>query len=120
MAQIGAFFYIGWGLLHFNAAYLVYKLGSRQPAGMVQGRIYQNAWNLALFAAFTIVVAIVFNWVNSPLGFWLNLLSTSVIDLGFILFILIPKQLPLKAGLPGPVLWIAAIIFSTLAQVFVH
>jgi hypothetical protein len=120
MAQIGAFFYVVWGLLHIFAASQVYKLGTRQTPGMVQGRIYQSAWNLAFAAVFTIGIAVVYNWVNAPLGFWLNLLLTSVTDLGFIAFILLPKQLPLKAALPGPTLWIIAVIFSTLGQVLVH
>lgn len=120
MAQIGAILYIAWGLLHFFAAFQVYKLGTRQPAGMVQGRIYQGAWNLAFFAAFSIVIALLYNWSNSPLGYWLNLIATSVTDLGFILFILIHKHMPFRAGLPGPVLWIAALIFSTLALVLTH
>jgi len=120
MAQIGAIFYGFWGVLHIFAAFQVYKLGARQTAGMVQGRIYQSAWNLAFFAVFTLVVAVVYNWSNSLLGYWLNLLMTSVTDLGFIIFVLRPGYLPLKAGLLGPVLWIVALTFSTLGQMLVH
>jgi hypothetical protein len=43
MAQVGALLYIAWGLLHLSAASKVYKLGTRQAAGMVQGGIYQGA-----------------------------------------------------------------------------
>ena len=116
MQQIGALFYVAWGLLHLNAAYLVYKLGARQPAGMLRGRIIQSAWNLAFFALAAIVVAVAFNWFNSPLGFWLNLILTSVTDVGFILFIILPRYLPLWPGLLGPGLWVLAVIFSSLAQ----
>ena len=73
MAQIGAFLYICWGLLHLSAASKVYKLGARQAAGMVQARLYQAAWNLAFFAVAVAVVAVVYNWNNSPAGYWLNL-----------------------------------------------
>jgi len=117
MQQIGALFYVAWGVLHLYAAYQVYsKLGVRQPAGMLQGRIYQSAWNLACFALAAIGVALVSNWFNSPLGFWLNLALTSVTDIGFLLFIIWPKYLPLWPGLLGPALWVLALLFSTLGQ----
>ncbi len=51
------------------AAFLVYKLGKRQTAGMVRGRIYQSVWNLAAFAVAAIAVAVVYNWFNNPMGF---------------------------------------------------
>ena len=99
MPQIGAIFYIAWGLLHLYAAFQVSKLGKRQKAGMVQGRIYQSVWNLAALAVAVIAVAAVYNWFNNPAGYWLNLALTSVTDVGFILFVLVPGYLPLW---PGP------------------
>jgi hypothetical protein len=113
MARIGALFYVAWGLLHLYAALQVYKLGSRQAAGMVGGRIYQSAWNLAFFAVAVAVVAVVYNWFNGPLGFWLNLMLTSVTDIGFLLFVIAPGYLPLWPGLLGPALWVAGVLFST-------
>jgi len=114
MTQIGALFYVAWALLHLNAAYKVYQLGSRQAAGMVGGRIYQSAWNLAFFAIAVAVVAVAYNWFNNPMGFWLNLILTSVTDIGFILFVVAPGYLPLWPGLLGPALWAAALLFSTV------
>ena len=116
MYQIGAVFYVLWGLLHLFAALQVYKLGMKLEPGMVRGRIYQSAWNLAYFAVFVTVVAVVYNWKNDPLGYWLNLVTTSVTDIGFIYFILVPGYLPLRPGILGPVLWVLAIIFSTSAE----
>jgi hypothetical protein len=81
---------------------------------MVRGRLLQSAWNLAYFALFVAVVAVVFNWRNSPLGYWLNLAAAGATDLGFILFILVPGYLPLRRGILGPVLWLLATVFSTL------
>ena len=114
MPQIGAVLYVLWGLLHLFAASQVFKLGSSLQLGMVQGRIYQNAWNLGYFAIFVVVIAVAYNWQNSPLGYWLNLITASVADIGFILFILVPGYLPLRPGILGPALWILAVIFSTL------
>ncbi len=87
MSQIGAIFYIAWGLLHLYAAFQVYKLGKRQLAGIVQGRIYQSVWNLAAVAVAVIAVAVVYNWFHHPVGYSLNLALTSVTDMGFILFV---------------------------------
>lgn len=49
-ARIGAIFYVVWGIVHINAAYGLLKLGQSVRAGMVQARIYQDAWNI-LFGA---------------------------------------------------------------------
>src|SRR5258708_36821012 len=105
MAQIGALFYVAWALLHLYAAFQVYKLGSRQLAGMVGGRIYQAAWNLAFFAVSVAVVAVLYKWFKNPLGFWLQLIITSIKDFGFILFLFPPGYLPLVPRLFGRGLW---------------
>ncbi len=47
------------------------------------------------------------------MGFWLNLILSSVTDIGFILFVVAPGYLPLWPGLLGPALWVAAVISST-------
>ena len=114
MHQIGALLYLAWGLLHLQAAHRVYRLGGSQPPGMVRGRLLQNAWNLAYFAVFVVVVAVALNWQNSLLGYWLNLITASVTDFGFIIFILAPRYLPPWPGWLGPILWILAALFSTL------
>jgi len=113
-ARLGAVTYVLWGLLHIQAARLVYILGQTVEPGMVQGRIFQNAWNLLFFALFGIIVAIFLNWKNSRLGYWLNLIVVSAADIGFIVAVLIPGYVPLVPGALGPALWILAVLFSTL------
>jgi hypothetical protein len=113
-AKLGAVTYVLWGLLHIQAARLVYMLGQSLEPGMVQGRIYQGAWNLLFFALFGIVVAILLNWKNSRLGYWLNLVVISAADIGFIVTILMPGYVPLFPGVIGPLLWALALVFSTL------
>jgi hypothetical protein len=113
-AKLGAVTYVLWGLLHIQAARLVYMLGASLEPGMVQGRIYQDAWNLLFFALFGIVVAVWLNWNNSRLGYWLNLIVVTAADLGFIFYVLVPGYAPLVPAGLGPLLWILAIIFSTL------
>ena len=120
MGQISAVFYILWGLLHLVAAYQVFRLGLGQTSGMVQGRLYQNAWNLACIAIVVIVIAVVYNWNNSLFGYWLNLVTTGITDIGFILFIIVPRYLPLRLSIPGPALWILAAIASTVGTFSYH
>lgn len=113
-ARAGAIAYIIWGLLHVEAARSVYTLGASLEAGMVQGRIYQDAWNLLCFAVLAVVVAVVFNWRNSRMGYWLNLLVVSATDIGFIVFILLPGYLPLIPGVLGPVFWLLGGVLTTI------
>jgi len=113
-AKLGAVTYVLWGLLHLQAARLVYMLGDSLTPGMVQGRIYQDAFNLLFFALFGIAVAVALNWKNSRLGYWLNLVVVSAADLGFIVYVLVPGYVPVVPAALGPLLWVLAVIFSTL------
>ena len=115
LARVGAILYILWGILHIVAAFKVYSLGQSLEPGTVQGRIFQDAWNLLFFALFGTAVAIKYNWRNSKLGYWLNFVVVSVGDIGFIIFLLIPSYLPLVPGALGPLLWLLALAFSTAA-----
>jgi len=113
-ARMGSIAYVLWGLLHLQAARLVYMLGDSLEPGMVQGRIYQDAFNLLFFALFGIAVAVMLNWKNSRSGYWLNLIVISAADIGFIVYVLLPGYVPLVPGGLGPLLWILAVVFSTL------
>lgn len=113
-AKLGAVTYVLWGLLHIQAARFVYALGQSLEPGIIQGRIFQDAWNLLFFALFGIVVAVTLNWKNSRLGYWLNLVVVSAADIGFIITIMVPGYIPLVPGGLGPLLWVVALAFSTL------
>lgn len=116
-AKLGSVTYILWGILHIEAARKVYLLGQTLDPGMLQGRIFQDAWNLLFFAIFAIVVAIFFNWKNSRLGYWMNLTVVSAGDIGYIVFVLIPGYVPFMPGALGPILWVLAVLFSTVGIV---
>ena len=115
LARIGAILYVLWGILHIVAAFKVYTLGQSLEAGVVQARIFQDAWNLLFFALFGATVAIKYNWHNNKLGYWLNFVVVSAGDIGFIIFVLIPGYLPIVPGAFGPLLWLLALAFSTAA-----
>ncbi len=112
--RLGAVFYVIWGLLHLNAARGLYQLGTTVDAGIVQARIFQGAWHMLFFAIAAIAVGVIYNWKNSSLGYWLNLVVVSVVDVGFIWFVLVPYLGIVSPASLGPLFWILALIFSTL------
>ncbi len=114
-AKVGAALYLIWGVAHLEAARRVYELGQTFELGIAQGRMFQSAWSLLFFAVVAIGVAVFLNWRNSRTGYWINLVTVSFADIGFIIFILIPGYVPVSLGLVGPVIWILAAIFTTLA-----
>ena len=114
-AKLGSITYVLWGILHIEAARRVYVLGQTLDAGMVQGRIFQDAWSLLFLVLFGIVVGVFLNWKNSRLGYWLNLIVVSAGDIGYIVFVLIPGYVPFMPGALGPILWVLAVLFSTVA-----
>lgn len=113
-AKLGAVAYVLWGLLHLNAARLVWQAGQGLETGFIQGRVLQLSWDLLFFATFSIVVALAMNWKNSRCGYWLNLVVVSAADIGFILFVLLPGHVPMNPAALGPIIWILAVVFSTL------
>ena len=115
-AKIGAVCYIFWGLVHFNAASGIYELAQNTPASMTQGRLMQIAFYVLVFATAAIVFAVTLNWRNDRLGFWANGTMVAIADIPFILFILVPGYAPWWPGGLGPILWIAASVFTALAQ----
>lgn len=107
--------YVIWGLLHLKAAQMTWMLGSSLEAGLVQARVHQSSFNLLFFAVAAIVMAVLLNWKNDKVGYWGNLVMVSVVDVGFIWLVLAPGWIPLFPGVLGPVFWVLAAIFSTIA-----
>jgi hypothetical protein len=107
--------YVIWGILHLKAAQLTWQLGSTLEAGLVQGRVYQDAFNLLCFAVAAIVIALLYNWKNDSAGYWANLVMVSLVDIGFIWLVLAPGYIPFFPGVLGPVFWVLAVVFSTIA-----
>ena len=114
-SKLGSITYVLWGILHIVVASKVYALGQTLDADIVQARVFQDAWSLLFFAIFAILIGVFFNSKNDRFGYWLNLVVVSVADIGYLLFILIPGYVPIIPGIFGPVLWILAVVFSTIA-----
>jgi hypothetical protein len=114
-ARIGAAFYVLWGIFHLVAANSVFVL-AEQSTGMVQGRLRQDAFYLVFFAISGILVAVILNWRNDKQGYWMNGSLLAVADVPFILFVLVPGLIPWWPGLAGPLLWLAALLFTSVGH----
>jgi hypothetical protein len=111
--RIGAIFYGIWGLLHIPIGYAVFTGGLNLEPGIIQGRIFQVGFFLGIAGIAALTIAR-WNWSNHPAAYWSNLWLTTIVDIGFLLFIQFPGYVPLTRGLPGPITWIIALIFSTI------
>jgi hypothetical protein len=114
-AKIGAVFYVIWGILHVPAAASVYRL-SESATGMVHGRLLQDAFYLLFFAVAGIAIALTLNWRNDRRGYWINGILIAAADIPFVLFVLLPGLMPWWPGLAGPLLWAAALVFTSLGR----
>ena len=81
---------------------------------MLQGRGFQAAWNLLFFSIIAIFVAATLNW-SSVWDNWINFATVGIADTGFIFFVLVPGYMPVWANILGPIFWVLATIFSTIA-----
>lgn len=131
----GAIFYILWGIMHVMFAAQIFLLNTgdstftvvqgvysdsgpaRTPevlGSVIEALMNQHAWNLFWFGAFAAVVGVLFNWRNNVCGYWVNLVVVSMADIGFIGAILVLGYVDVMVGIWGPVLWVLAVIFSTV------
>ncbi|MEM9265425.1 MAG: hypothetical protein AAGA46_07870 [Cyanobacteria bacterium P01_F01_bin.13] len=104
------------GFLHFRVVTLMFEFATNQmDQGVLQARIYQGAFHILWFAVGAVAIAILFNWCNSRIGYWFNLFMIGWTEVGLFLFFILPGYFPwLPTGFVGPLLWISAVIFSTL------
>jgi hypothetical protein len=116
-AILGAVSYFAWGALHLLAAANSFRFADGVEEGLVQGRLFQGAFYVAVFAAVAVIVALAFNWRNSRAGYWVNLVTVSAADIPFVLFIVLPGHMTGLEAVLGPSLWLAGAATSTLARV---
>lgn len=86
--KVGAVFYGLWGFWHFQVVAGMFEFASTQmKPDILQARIYQGAFHILWFAVGAIAIAILFNWRNSRLGYWANLLMIGWTEVGLLLFL---------------------------------
>lgn len=134
MYQWGSVSYVAWGVMHamIGAQILIINLSKSthdvvaslyqeglaatplQLGSVVDAIVNQHAWNLLWFGLFAVVVGIKGNWHNDRASYWANLTVVSLADIGFIVAILLPGYISVAVGIWGPLLWLLALVFSTL------
>jgi hypothetical protein len=115
-ARVGAVVYVLWGVVHVAFAIFSYKAALAMPFSDVQGRLLQNAWNIFFLGIAVIGVAMVFNWRNNSWGYWIHLATTSLGDIGFVIFLIVPGHVPLFPPVLILALWIIAASLTTAAH----
>ena len=114
-ARTSAALYALWSVLHLGAAASVWRLAAAGPSGLVQGRLQQNAWHLAMIALIALWIAWTRNRVNDRGGFRLNAALVGLTDVGFVALLLVPGHVPLVPGIVGPLVWLGALGSGALA-----
>ena len=113
--KIGAVAYVLWALAHLIGAWHIYTLAGPLEAGELKGRVLQDAISMGLSALVALFVAVRLNWRNDEVGYWLNLVLVSIVDLSFLLGLIVPGYFPWMAAIGGPSLWIIGMVTTTLA-----
>jgi hypothetical protein len=139
--KIAAVVYVLWGLIHIagGAAMLnacsqgadafVQMLSGNSSATLGAGALQASpglkattevfafhSFNIICLGILSIFAAIFLNWKNSRAGYWLNLAIVGFADLGLILFMVAPGVMQISDAWIGPVLFVFALVFSTLGR----
>ncbi len=105
-----------WGVLHLNAANMLQQMSASLDPGVLEARVVQAAYHLAFFGIIAVAIGIRWNWRNSAMGYWINIVMLAVVDLGFVFIVFLP-HLPFWPAVLGPLFWVLAAIFSTVGYI---
>lgn len=113
--RLGALCYFAWGLFHLRVAWDIYRLGTT-VSGIAQGRIFQLAAYMLTIALFVIVVALLRNWKNDKLGYWLNLCVAGWADLIWVAVVVAPGYVGAARGLAPPAIFVLGAALTTVGR----
>ncbi|HEY2399962.1 MAG TPA: hypothetical protein VGI23_06375 [Steroidobacteraceae bacterium] len=114
-SRIGAILYLVWGAFHVKVAHDIYLLGLTQQ-GIAQGRTYQLAAYLLTLSLFVIAIAVILNWRNSNIGFWLNLCVAGWADLIWTVVVVLPGYVSSARGFIPPAIFVCAAVATWLGR----
>ena len=133
--RIGAIAFALWGLVHvLGGASMLMTLSSDGGSAalamladqavsadlpnpthpVVDGLYAFHSWNLLWIGALVLVIAIRKNWHNDMQGYWINLIVVAAADAGLIFTLIVPGYMSWAAGSPGIVLFVLALVFSSM------
>lgn len=129
-AKLGAACFGLWGLLHMagggyilatvlrsgaGAGYAIYGHDGTALPGATGGVLAYFAWFLVLSGVAALAIAVRMNRSNSHLGLALNTVLLAAVELGLVLFLIVPGYLSFTDALPGFVLFALAALFGGIA-----
>lgn len=114
-ARVGALAYAVWAAFHLKVAWDIYALGAAE-SGIAQGRIFQLAAYMLTISLFVGVVALLLNWRNDRLGYWLNLCVAGWADLIWVAVVVAPGYVGAARGLIPPAIFVVGAVLTTIAH----
>jgi hypothetical protein len=70
--------------------------------------------DLGLFAVQAMAVAILLNWRNDWIGYWINIIVVGAVDLGYVVLVIVPGHVPVSLiAFAGPIIYLIGAMFST-------
>ena len=130
LSKIGAIAFGLWGALHIvgaavilaavlgggaAAGYALYGYDGVELPAVTGGLLGYFAYLIGLFGIGVTYVAIRFSWSNSETGLAVNTALTVAVDVGLILFLMLPGYVSLADAMPGFVLLILGVIMGGIA-----
>ncbi|MCC6998936.1 MAG: hypothetical protein IT370_30265 [Deltaproteobacteria bacterium] len=137
MHKVGAVFYLLWGLLHVVAGATLVgsaltdldghlrEIGTGAQAAqlpavgghpVVSAIVAFHSFNMVWIGLLVALIAVRLNWRNARSGYWLNLALAGFLDLGLLVFLLVPGTMAWSDGWLGPALFAGGALFSTLGR----
>lgn len=135
-SKTGAVFYILWGMLHIIGAILLFvalqesvdkglsvlasnlvNIPSVNGNTAVAGLYGYYTYLLLAIAVFVTVIAVIYNWKNNPIGYWINLLFVGAVEIGIVSFLLFPGYMKWEEGGIGLSLFVLAAIASSITYI---
>lgn len=113
--KIGAICYALWGAWHLDVVRRIFEGAASIPDVGLQARSYQGGFHILFFCAAAMILAY-WNWRNDRIAYWAQLFTIGWTEVGLFLFFMRPGIFPwLPTGWVGPVLWVLAVLFTTLS-----
>ena len=113
--RLGAAAYVCWGLFVLHAALDTAELaaGLPSPMGIIIGTLAQQAWTLAAVGTAVMWAAIALLWRKDRYGYWVTLALSGFVEIGYLVFVLLPGYQAPGAGPWRPVVWVLAVALSS-------
>jgi hypothetical protein len=129
LARIASVSFVLWGLLHVVGGVLILVAAKSDPASgyayyqqhsgtfaPLAGAILSYfSYLIACAGVAAAVIAIKMNWHNSQLGLAINTIVIGVIEVGLVIFLVLPGFTPFAEASPGLLFFVVGIVAGGMA-----